>query len=263
MKYFDVHTHTNSKELINEFDFIVEKTKEIDMGLNIVGTTIKDSYLALEQSRKKENFYCSIGIHPNEVENHNFIFDIKELEKIILENQDKVKCIGECGLDFHYGDFNKNIQEQFLRAQIELAIKYKLTLMIHVRDAYHELIDILDTYDNLKEINVIIHCFSANSEILKLFTKRNFFISIPGIITYKNAEELKDAIVEINLNYLLSETDAPYLSPNPYRGKKNYPHNIEFTNSHISHLLGIENSILNKILVNNAKKALNINEIND
>lgn len=261
MKYFDIHTHTNSNELRDKFNDIVQEVIEKDIGLNIVGTTLKDSYIAIEQSRTHENFYCSVGIHPNEVDSHNIKTDIKELEQMIINNKDKIKCLGECGLDFHYGDWNKQWQEMFLIAQIDLAIKHNLTLMIHVRDAYNELIEILDTFD-LSSINVIIHCFSANKDVLALFIKRNFFISISGIVTYKNATDLQEAVLDINLNYLLTETDSPYLAPSPHRGETNYPYNIKFTNSYIAYLLGIETQMLNKLLVNNAMKALRI-ETND
>lgn len=260
MKYFDTHTHTNLEPLSEEFTQILAKLEELDMGINIVGCDIESSLLAVKQAQQSPLLYCSIGIHPNDAKNYlNIQETIAILENLYLENKQKVVCIGECGLDYFRttDPLEKQHQKAMLQAQILLAHKHHLPVMLHIRDAHEDAIDVIKENSNLN-ITWIIHCFSSNADHAQKYVDLNCYISIPGIVTFKNADDLRQALSLIPLDLLLTETDAPWLTPAPYRGKTNYPYYVVNTNEFISKFLNIDPQDLNKKLLSNACKALNI-----
>ena len=259
MKYFDTHTHTNSEPLDLEFDQILQELKQKDMAINIVGCTKEDSELAIKQAQKDELLYCSIAIHPNDVKKYDLDSTIAWLRQQCLENKNKILCIGECGLDYYYDndEETKTIQQLWFKKQIELAKELNLTVMMHIRDAHDDALKIIEEYkgDNLRWI---VHCFTANAHYAKKYQELGCYISIPGIVTFKKSDELREALKVINLDKLLTETDAPWLAPVPFRGKTNYPYYVLEINKYIADFLQIDLEKLNQQLVNNALKAFNI-----
>lgn len=253
MKYIDTHTHTNCLELIEQYDNIIKDIENIDMYINIVGNNLEDSMLAIKQAQKSKNTFCTIGIHPNEFENENSLEDaLNELEKLYLTNKYKIKAIGEIGLDYHFNPSieKKEEQKEWFEKQILLAIKYNLPVVMHIRDAHNDAINIIKKYYN-KTI-FIVHCFCGTKEDIIKYNDLNCYISISGNVTFKNNDLLREAIKFIPLNRLLTETDAPWLAPVPYRGKTNFPQYVIKTNEYISNLLSINFDELSMILVNNA-----------
>jgi TatD DNase family protein len=205
-KYYDVHTHINYDPLISQADSIAKSCLEKGIVFNNIGTNLVTSQLAIEQANKYENVYACIGIHPNDVNDLDFDSTFSKLEMMIRNNK-KIVSIGETGLDYHYQPFDKSKQTVFFIGHIKLARKYNLPLMVHIRDAHDDAYHILKEYaTNMK---VIIHCFSGDSVLAKKYTDLGFYLSIPGVITFKNANELRQAIKVTPLNLLLSETDAP------------------------------------------------------
>lgn len=259
MKYIDTHTHTNCLELIEEYDNIIADIEKIDMFINIVGNNLDDSKLAIDQSYKSKNAFCTIGIHPNEFRSDdNLDGVIKQLEHLYLSNPDKIKAIGEIGLDYHFNPSIDRIQlqKEWFEKQIQLAIKLNLPVVMHVRDAHNDAIEIISKYFN--QTTFVVHCFCGDINDVKKYNELNCYISISGNITFKNNDSLRLALSEIPLNRLLTETDAPWLAPVPYRGKTNFPQYVIKTNEYISSLLGIEISDLLHILVNNAINCFNL-----
>ena len=169
--------------------------------------------------------YGAIGIHPEEVENYS-LDDIKFIEDNL--NNKKVVAIGEIGLDYHYSKENKEKQIKLFELQLDIANKYKVPVIIHSRDATEDTINILRKYN----IKGVIHSFSGSLETAKIYIKRGFLLGINGVVTFKNCN-LKDILVNIGLNNIILETDSPYLTPVPYRGKQNNP----------SHILDLYNKI--------------------
>jgi TatD DNase family protein len=205
-KYYDVHTHINYEPLVQQADQIAKACLDKEILFNNIGTNLITSKIAIEQANKYENVYACIGIHPNDVNDLDVDKTSTQLENMIKNNK-KIIAIGETGLDYHYANFDKSKQIDFFMEHIKLARKYNLPLMVHVRDAHEDAYKILHEY--AKDMKVIIHCFSGDQALAKKYTSLGFYLSIPGIITFKNAELLRQAIKSIPLNLLLTETDAP------------------------------------------------------
>lgn len=259
MKAFDTHTHTNSDPLDKEFQSIKEELEKNNILANIVGYDIETSTLAVEQAKESKNLYASIAIHPNDVKRFELDKTLTFLEELFLKNKDKVIAIGECGLDYHYenDDETKRIQQTWFRKQIELAEKLNLPVNMHIRDAHYDAQAIINEYKD-RNITFIVHCFTGNKKELEGYLKLNCFISIPGVVTFKNSQDLREALKLIPKDKLLSETDAPWLAPVPFRGKTNYPYFVLETNKFLANELNIPYEELTNILYGNALKAFKI-----
>lgn len=250
-KIIDTHSHLNISPLIENSDYLIARYEELNIFANVVGTNIADSYKAIQLCKKSKNLFCTIGIHPTEKQDLN-IDSINELELMIKNNLDQISCIGETGLDYFHDGYDKQEQIKYFKLQIELAIKYNKPLMLHIRSAHDDAIEILKQY---KKIPItIIHCFSdGNEKQIKEYNDLNCYISIPGIVTFKNADKLRQLIPLIPINKLLTETDAPFLTPAPFRSKTNNSQYLIHTNNKVAEILDINIDELNEILLNNAK----------
>lgn len=250
---FDTHCHLASELYKNEdIELILEEASLV--GINLicnVGYDLKTSRLALDQALVMPNIYAAVGIHPNEVNKHTAA-DWEELEKLVQTGQ--VYAIGEIGLDYYRNPDQRELQQECFRNQIALAKKYELPILVHIRDAYE------DAYEILKEFDVkgIMHCFAGDLETAYKFIELGYYISFSGIVTFQNATMMQKVAQNIPLSKMVLETDAPYLTPHPYRGTKNYPKNLLFTAKKIAELrnTAIEDIIM--MTTNNAKKILNI-----
>ena len=175
--------------------------------------------------------------------------DINKIEKYLTHP--KIVGIGEIGLDYHYGEEDKEKQKELFIKQISLANKYNKTIVIHSRDAKEDTYNIIEKYKN-KETKCNMHCYSYDLEMAKKLTKNDITLGIGGILTFKNEKTLKEIVKEIDLKYLLLETDSPYLTPEPFRGKKNEPQNIKFVAKKISEIKDINEKKVFKETTNNA-----------
>ena len=214
----DTHCHLS---LIDDIDtYLMEAERNNVKKIIISGCDKKSIREGLEIIKRYSNIYMTIGYHPDEVDNINES-DILELEEIIKSN-DKIVGIGEIGLDYYHNENNKDKQIDIFKAQLNLAKKLNLPVVIHTRDA------IQDTYDILKEYELkgILHCYSGSLEMAKLFIKEGYYLGIGGVLTFKNSH-LKEVVKDIDEKYLVLETDSPYLSPEPFRGKRNSSKNIK------------------------------------
>lgn len=237
--YYDSHAHPNIEPLFNELDEIILEAKNNKLKFNIVGIDLETSKTAIRIAKNNLAFIkACIGIHPNDVQKFDYEIAKNELKKLCDENLNVISAIGECGLDFYYSIEHKDLQYKFLKMQMNLAIKKNIPLMLHVRNAHIEMINFLKEYK--PNIPIIFHCFSENIEIAwKLINLRNIlniYLSIPGIVTFKNALELQEAVKIIPLNMMLVETDSPWLTPVPHRGKMNRPLYVKYTIDKIAKL---------------------------
>ncbi len=235
----DTHCHLNDEELYPIREELIKDA--INNGVKkivVVGYDVKSSKKAIDICKEYPNIcYALVGIHPSNISD-NVDIDLKEIEELLKE-----KCvigIGEIGLDYHYEPFDSIVQKDIFIKQIKLADKYNLPIIIHTRDAMGDTIDILK--DNSKYIrnNGIMHCYSGSSEIAKECIKLGFYISYGGPLTFTNNKVSKEVIKTIPKEYLLFETDAPYLSPHPLRGTTNKPSNIRYVINEASKLLNID-----------------------
>ena len=208
---------------------------------------MKSNTEVLELVNKYDIIYGTIGFHPTELdafkeEYFNFLID--------NINNSKIVGIGEIGLDYHYEDTDKEIQRMVFNRQLEIAEKFNKPVVVHSRDSIGETYNILSKY-NLKGS---IHCFSGSLEMAKLFIKLGYKLGVGGIITFKNAKNIKEVVKNIDLSYILLETDSPYLSPEPYRGSENNPSNIPVIAESIASIKGITNIDVARVTTANAEE---------
>ncbi len=237
----DTHCHITS-EYYDNIDEVINKMKD---NIIIVSGTNKDDIKEVINLCNYKNVYGTIGIYPTEE------LDLKIIEENI--NNKKIVGIGEIGLDYHL-DHNKNEQINKFIKQLDLARKYNKTVVIHTRDAIQDTYDILKNYKDLKKV---IHCYSGSLEMAKEFIKINCRLGIGGVLTFKNSK-LKDVIKEIDLKYLLLETDSPFLTPEPYRGTKNEPYNIIYVAKKIAEIKDISLEEVLDITTKNAKEQFDL-----
>ena len=209
-----------------------------------------------------KGIYISYGLHPEKITNENLI-----TKELIISNlsKDKVIGIGETGLDFYHSIKFKKQQFKIFEAHIEASIESKLPLIIHQRNSEIEIMEVLKKYQKSNNLKVVFHCFTGSDALKKFCIENNYYISLSGIVTFKNAIDLRDVIKDIPLSLLLIETDSPFLSPTPYRGKMNQPANVKIIGEYLSQLYEMSINKFENITDNNFynlfSKAIRYNKI--
>lgn len=247
----DTHCHLNKKY----YDDVSKVIKNMENNIMIVSTGEIDDLEEVISLTEHENIYATIGIHPEFADDYNDD-NLNQIEKFL--SHPKVVGLGEVGLDYHYTKENKDKQKELFIKQIELANKYHKTLVIHTRDAIENTYNILKKYKK-EDINVVLHCYSGSVEMAERFIKINASFGIGGVLTFKNEKKLKKVVKEVDSKYLLLETDSPFLTPEPFRGKGNEPKNVMYVASKISE---IKNQKLEKTFEITTKNAVRVFGIN-
>jgi len=253
----DSHCHLDYADLYDHLDDVIKRAElnNVEYMLTIC-TTLKSLEKIQLIINKYKNIYGTFGIHPHETSKHlnidkNFILSIKR-------KHDKIIGVGETGLDFYYNHSDKNIQKESFIAHIEAASELDIPLIVHSRNAERETYEILKSEVKNSNLKVLMHCFTGSKDFAQKLLNLNFYISISGIITFKNAAELAEVVSFIPINKLLVETDSPYLSPLPHRGKTNEPSFIIHTIEKISKIKSIKINEVEKITTENFKKLFNL-----
>ena len=280
MKYIDTHCHMNFAAYHEDLQEVIQKAKDNSVVVINIGTQADTSKTAVDLADNNEHFWAIIGLHPihtsssfhdhdelgnqgEEFTSRGEVFDIDYYRKL-ANSSDRVIGIGECGLDYYRNTpETKQAQEQAFRAQIELALELDLPLMLHVRpsqgsyDAYEDVLDILRGYkkDNPR-LRGQAHFFAGNTEISEQFIDLGFYISFTGVITF--AKDYEKVVKEISLNRILSETDAPYVSPTPFRGKRNEPSHVREVVKKIAELKDISEQEVADQIKRNVKELYRI-----
>lgn len=239
MRFIDAHSHYNDEQFDEDRENIIKETYSSGVAKVIcAGYDVLSSKKSIEISNKYDFIYSTCGISPNDVpENINEIDEyLNELEKL-LQNNNKVVAIGEIGLDYHWNQDNKEIQKKMFIKQIELANKYDLPIQIHTREAVTDTIQILK--QNPVKRKGMFHCCPLNRELVKEALKLGFYISFAGPITFKNSKNAEEIVNMVPLNRFLTETDSPYLAPEPNRGKRNNSINVKHVAQKIADFRGI------------------------
>lgn len=252
MKLFDTHSHYNDEKFDEDADELLDKMRAADLGGIVVpGFNIESSIKAIQLSQRHENVYCAVGIHPSDIENSQEEID-KQIEKIKeLAKEKKVVAIGEIGLDYHWIQENKELQKYAFKKQIELANEMELPIIIHTRDSIQDIINILKNEIKPNKPS-IFHCCPLNRELVKEGLKLGFYISFAGPVTYKNSKNADEIIEIVPNNKLLIETDSPYLSPEPFRGKRNDSSKVKYIAKKIAEVKNMELDEIAQITLNNA-----------
>lgn len=258
-KLFDTHSHFNFPDFDNDRNNIIEKTLNEEVGMIIVGTCADDSARAIEiAGRYDSGVYASVGFHPANIRSDDFDASYyRELAK-----NPKVVAIGECGLDYFRQD-NKEKQKEIFKKQIELALELDKPLIVHCRDAHDDVLGILNSYRGLA-LRGDIHFFSGNWEQAQKSFDLGFLISFTGVITFPplrrtGAGDYDEIIKKAPLEKIMIETDAPFVAPAPYRGKRNEPLYVAEIAKKIAEIKGLSYEEVAKITTENAMKLFNLN----
>ncbi|UHR02450.1 TatD family hydrolase [Peptoniphilus sp. GNH] len=235
----DSHAHLDDERFDEDRDQVINSlmAKGLDRVYNI-GADIKSSRASVELSKMYDEIYAVVGIHPHDAFSYND--EIEEELKELAKNK-KVRAIGEIGLDFYYDNSPREIQEEVFKRQIELANSLDMPVVVHSREASQLTFEIIKSYkEKYPDLKFLIHCFSQSLEMMREYEKLGCYMSIGGVVTFKNAKTLKEVAREISLENLLLETDCPYLTPEPYRGRRNEPSNVKYVAEEIARLRGIK-----------------------
>ena len=248
---FDTHCHIYDESYLEDIDIVLKES--FDNGVTkmlIPGNTLDESIKAVEMANEYENIFASVGVHPSEVFDLDIDGTIETLRN--LTKNSKVLAIGEIGLDYywHKEQKDKDVQKEWFRRQIRLANELNLPIIIHSREACKDTIDILKEETPLNK--VVFHCFSYSVEVMEELVKLGFYIGLDGPVTFKNAVTPKEVAKKVPLDKLLLETDCPYLTPHPYRGKRNNPKYLTYIAMAIATIKGITYDELCKITYKNS-----------
>lgn len=273
---FDSHTHLNNEDFDDAYrEDIAAAIEESDVKYVMdVGFDLESSNQAVKDAAKYPWCYAAVGYHPHDAKN----LDEETLELIRgLSKKDKVQAIGEIGLDYHYDLSERDVQRYWFRRQIQLANELKMPIAIHTREADEDTMTILKEEgaftkerqswfpprlgpdgEELPDSRVLLHCYSGSREMAEQYVKLGATISIAGPVTFKNNRKTREVVDAIPIEFLLVETDAPYLTPEPYRGRKNKSPYVEYTARKVAEIKGMEYEDVARITCENAKKFYNV-----
>ncbi|MFI3201021.1 MAG: TatD family hydrolase [Eubacteriales bacterium] len=253
----DSHSHYDDEAFDEDRETLLSSLEEngIECIVNI-GANVARSRLSIELSEKHQRVYATVGVHPDDVEELNDD-KFEELRKLSLH--EKVVAIGEIGLDYSREEFNKDLQKKWFLAQLDLAKERNLPVVIHSRDAAKDTLDLLKGQHGEGQKG-IIHCYSYSVEIAREFLSLGYYFGIGGVVTFKNAVKLKEAVREIPLERIVLETDCPYLAPTPFRGKRNDSKFLNYIVEEIANLKGIKPKEVMQITTENTKLIYQLKE---
>lgn len=255
---FDTHAHLNDEKFNEDQAETIERARRNGVSyICNIGYDRKSIETTLDLARRYDFIYAAIGWHPQEA------IHMKEGDLDWIENlartEKKVVAIGEIGLDYYWDTSPKELQQEVFRQQIQMAKRLNLPIIIHDRDAHQDLLTIMRE-EKAEEVGGIMHCFSGSPEMAKECIDLNFYISLAGPVTFKNAHKPKEVAKMVPLDRLLIETDCPYLTPHPYRGKRNESGYVRLVAEEVAILKDISFEKLAEITTKNAKIIFDITE---
>ena len=251
---FDTHAHMDD----HAFD---EDRKELladlpNQGIRLLmnpGCSLASSYNTDKLSREYDYIYAAVGSHPDVADEVNE--EVLEEYRKLCKLNPKIKAIGEIGLDYHYEDIPREIQLKAFRMQMELARELGLPVIVHERDAHEDGMKVVDEFP---EVTGVFHCYSGSAEMAKELVKRGWYIGFTGVLTFKNARKAIEVASSIPLDRIVLETDCPYMSPEPFRGKRNDPGKLYRMAEKLAEIRGLPLEEIHAITVENGKRLYNI-----
>ena len=263
MKLFDTHAHYTDKRFETEYpggaDALLAEAFESGVeGIVNVAVNSSNAMDVIEQASKYEKMYAAVGTHPTDSKDCDDIdselYRIEELLRHKREN--KIVAVGEIGYDYYWEPFDKKMQTEYFRRQMELARKYDLPAMIHDRDAHGDTLKMISEFPDV--ISVIHSCSLSSDSVREACRGGNVYVSFSGTVTFKNASRVKESAAAVPLDRLLSETDCPYLAPHPHRGKLNHSMRMIHTTEALAEIHGVSTLEMQDILFKNAQKMLGL-----
>ncbi|MBO5908150.1 MAG: TatD family hydrolase [Clostridia bacterium] len=261
MKYFDSHAHYYDERFTEEYsesaDSLISALLSTSVSYIVnVGTSPDTSRSAVEQARAHKNMYTAIGIHPSDT---RFLSDMEselaEIESLITDKENKCVALGEIGLDYHYPDTDKDKQRMYFEAQMRLAERLGIPVVIHDREAHGDIMDVLRAFPKVRGV---LHSFSGSCEMAQELVRLGYMISFSGTLTFKNARKPREVAAVVPKEYILIETDSPYLAPHPIRGSLNHSGNLVYTNCVLAEILSITPEECAALTEGNAKRFFGI-----
>ena len=254
---FDTHAHLDDDRFDKDRDETIMQCQRdgVELILN-AGSNIETSVKAIALAKKYEFIYAAVGVHPHDAAEMD-----EETAGVLaaLAGNKKVRAIGEIGLDYHYDFSPRDVQKQRFVEQIDLARQLKLPVIVHDREAHGDVMDIFKK-TRIKGVGGVLHSFSGSAEMALECIKLGLYISISGPVTFENARKTVEAVKQVPLDMLLIETDSPYLTPVPYRGKRNYPGYVRFVAEKIAEIKGISFEEVARQTLENGKRLFGIEE---
>lgn len=248
---FETHAHYDDEAFKNDIDEVLSTVRAAGVGRIVnVAASMRSCVTSMELANIHEDIYAAVGVHPEETKELTDA-DMKLLEE--YSSNKKVVAIGEIGLDYYWDEPERSIQKKWFEAQLELARKVKLPVIIHSRDAAQDTLDIMKNH-KCEDIGGVIHCFSYGIEMAKQYLDMGFFIGVGGVVTFKNGKKLKEVVEYVPLDRIVTETDSPYLAPTPNRGKRNDSSNIPYVIEEIARIKGVSQEVVEHETWQNAVK---------
>ena len=255
---FDTHAHYDDKQFDQDREELLVSMKDNGIGTIVdVGSNMETSAWIVDAVNRYPMMYGAVGVYPSDTA------DLTESDMDTLKEyagKDKILAIGEIGLDYYWDEPEREIQKKWFEAQIELAREVRLPIIIHSRDAAKDTYDIMKSL-HAEDIGGVVHCFSYSKEMARQFLDMGFYIGIGGVVTFKNAKTLKEVAAYAPLDRIVLETDCPYLSPEPNRGKRNSSLNLKYVAEALSQIKGIDKEELIAVTEENARKLYRMKEV--
>ena len=256
MMLFDSHAHMDDRRFDDDRQELLDAFPQ--QGLRYLmnaGCDLDSSKSGCRLAGERDYIYCAVGSHPDDADR----VDEERIEiyrRLALDNP-KVKAIGEIGLDYHYEDVPRDIQQKAFRMQMQLARELKLPVIVHEREAHEDGLAIVDEFP---EVKGVFHCFSGSAEFARELVRRGWYIGFTGVLTFKNARKAVETAQSIPLERILIETDCPYMAPEPFRGRRNDPRLVRFVAKKLAQLREIPEEDAARITMENACRLFGIGE---
>jgi len=251
--FIDSHAHLDDQQFQADLEEVLTRASAARVKYIVnVGYNLSSSEKSLELAKAYSNIYAVVGIHPHAAKEAT----AKTYQRLgELAQEDKVRALGEMGLDYYWDNSPRDVQQRVFREQIRLAKELHLPIVIHDRDAHGDIISILQE-EKASFVGGILHCFSGSWEMAELCLKMGFYLSFAGPLTFNNAKNILEVAKKVPLERILTETDSPYLTPNPWRGKRNEPARVVLVAEKIAALRGETPEKIGQITIENARKIL-------
>ena len=255
MKIFDTHAHYNDEAFDKDRDELLRSLNAKGIGTVVnVGASIQSTKETLQLTRQYHFVYGAAGVHPNETGelNDNLMEWLRDITR-----ETKIVAVGEIGLDYHWEEPEPEIQKYWFVRQLTLAREERLPVIIHSRDAARDTLDIIKA-ERAEETGGVLHCFSYGVDLAREYLQMGFYLGIGGVVTFHNARKLKEVVKYAPLDQLVLETDCPYLSPEPYRGRRNSSLNLIYVAEQIGQIKNIPADEVILVTSRNAKRLYRI-----
>ena len=251
---FDTHAHMDDTAFDADREELLASLPGLGLGLVMnPGCSLASSWNAVALAEKYPYIYAAVGSHPDVADEVNE--DVLEEYKKLCKQSEKVRAIGEIGLDYHYEDIPRSVQKEAFRAQMSLARELGLPVIVHERDAHEDGMEIVREFP---EVTGVFHCYSGSAEMAKWLVNRGWYIGFTGVLTFKNARKAIEVASSIPIDRIVIETDCPYMSPEPFRGKRNDPGKVYRMAEKLAEIRGLSVEEARRITMENGKRLYRI-----